>query len=266
MCTVTWLCERGGYTLMCNRDESLSRKPALAPGVKEHGGVRFIAPEDGDHGGTWIAVNQFSLSLCLLNRYQGSIVAGTNHTSRGLLLLDLVECSSGEEVLRRVCADDLARFQPFTLLALEPDRDALIIEWTGNSCLIRQEDESAMFLSSSSYKTSSVIEARRVCFERLTGGVNRLDAATLFRFHASHSPGRNAFSPCMHREDARTVSFSWIKATRGAVEFRYHPDSPCTADRANLSISEIICKQFELAAASTVAKIAYQSRASRLEI
>jgi hypothetical protein len=265
MCTVTWLRERGGYTLLCNRDELLSRKPALAPAVKEHQGVRFIAPEDGDHGGAWIAVNQFSLSVCLLNRYQGSSVAGTNHTSRGLLLLDLVECSSGAEVLRRVCAVDLVRFQPFSLLALEPDRDALVIEWTGTTCLNQHEGESTMPLSSSSYKTASVIEARRSCFERLTGGRTRLDAATLFRFHASHSPGRSAYSPCMHREDARTVSFSWIKATREVVEFRYHPDSPCTADPANLSVSKIRRMPSQLAGASSLAEVAYQSRASRLE-
>jgi len=239
MCTVTWLRERGGYTLLCNRDESLSRKPALAPAVKEHRGVSFIAPEDGDHGGAWIAVNQFSLSVCLLNRYQDLGAVGTNHTSRGLLLLDLVECRSGADVLRRVCAVNLGRFQPFSLLALEPDRDALVIEWTGSTGSIRQEGESALPLSSSSYKTASVVEARRTCFERLTAGRSCLDAATLFRFHASHSPGRSAFSPCMHREDARTVSFSWIKATREAVEFRYHADSPCTADPANLSIREI---------------------------
>jgi hypothetical protein len=129
--------------------------------------------------------------------------------------------------------------------------------------LIRQERESAMPLSSSSYNTSGVIEARRTCFERLTAGRSRLDPATLFRFHASHSPGRSAFSPCMHREDARTVSFSWIKATREAVEFRYHPDSPCTANPENLAISEIKPRQSKLACASTVAKIAYQARASR---
>lgn len=51
--------------------------------------MRFIAPEDGDHGGTWIAVNQFSLSVCLLNRYQDSNAARMNHTSHALLLLDL---------------------------------------------------------------------------------------------------------------------------------------------------------------------------------
>lgn len=266
MCTVTWLREREGYTLLCNRDESPSRKPALAPAVKEHHSVRFIAPQDGDHGGAWIAVNQFSLSLCLLNRYQDSNAAGTNHTGRGLLLLDLVNCGSGAEVLRRLCAVDLIRFQPFTLLTLEPDRDALILEWTGSTCLIRHELESAMPLSSSSYKTASVIEARRACFERLTSGQGRLDEATLFRFHASHSPGRGAYSPCMHREDARTVSFSLIKATHEAVEFRYHPDSPCTADPANMFVSEIRLKQLELADASTAAKITYQSRASRLEI
>ena len=264
MCTVTWLRERGGYTLLCNRDELLSRKPALAPAVKKHHGVRFIAPEDGDHGGAWIAVNQFSLSVCLLNRYQDSRADGTNHTSRGLLLLDMAECTSGAEVLRRVCAVDLVRFQPFSLLVLEPDTDALVIDWTGTSCLIRHEGESAMPLLSSSYKTASVIEARRDWFERLTAGRSRVDAATLFRFHASHSPGRSAYSPCMHREDARTVSFSWIKATREAVEFRYNPDSPCTADPANLSISEIRRKQSQLAGVSTLAEVAHQSRASRL--
>lgn len=267
MCTVTWLRERGGYTLLCNRDESLSRKPALAPAVKEHRGIRFIAPEDGDHGGAWIAVNQFSVALCLLNRcqdnrYQDSGANGANHTSRGQLLLDLVDSSSGAEVLRSVCAVDLVRFQPFTLLALEPDRDALVIEWTGSTCSIRHEGQSAVMLSSSSYKTASVIEARRTCFDGLTGGRSRLDAATLFRLHASHSPVRGAFSPCMHREDAQTVSFSLIKATGEAVEFSYHPDSPCTADPANLAFSEIKRTQSQLAGAST---LAYQSRASRLE-
>jgi len=265
MCTVTWLRERGGYTLMCNRDESLSRRPALAPAVRESAGVRFIAPEDGDHGGSWIAVNQISLSLCLLNRYGGSIVAGTDHTSRGLLLLDLVECLSAAEVLRRVIERDLAQFQPFTLLALEPDSDALVIEWTGSSCLIRQETEWVMLLSSSSYKTHSVLEARRACFERLKADES-IDVDTLFRFHANHSPRRSAYSACMHREDARTVSFSWIKATRDAVEFRYHPDSPCTADPANLSIREIRCQQPGPTGASTFSRVTYQSRALRLEI
>jgi uncharacterized protein with NRDE domain len=265
MCTVTWLRERGGYMLLCNRDELLSRKPAVAPAVKEHRGVRFIAPEDGDHGGAWIAVNQFALSVCLLNRYQDSGTHGTNHTSRGLLLLDMAKCSSGAEVLRRVCAVDLVRFQPFILLALEPDRDALVIEWTGSTCSIRHEAESAMPLSSSSYKTPSVIEARRNCFERLTDGRSRLDAATLFRFHANHSPGRSAYSPCVHREDARTVSFSWIKATRDAVEFRYHADSPCTIDPASLLVNEIRRKQLQFAGVSILAEVAYRSRASRLE-
>ena len=269
MCTVTWLRERGGYTLLCNRDESLSRKPALAPDVKDHRGIRFIAPEDGDHGGAWIAVNQFALSVCLLNRYQELGADGTNHTSRGLLLLEMAGCSSGAEVLRSVCAVDLVRFQPFSLLVLEPDRDALVVDWTGSTCLIRHEGESAMPLSSSSHKTASVIEARRFCFERLTAGRSRLDAATLFRFHASHSPGRSAYSPCMHREDARTVSFSWIKATRDTVEFFYHPDSPCTANPANLSVIEIRRKQSQLAGVSTLAEVAHQSthqsRASRLE-
>jgi hypothetical protein len=31
----------------------------------------------------------------------------------------------------------------------------------------------------------------------------------------------------MHRADARTVSFSWVRVTDAGVEFFYAPDAPC---------------------------------------
>ena len=39
------------------------------PRIGDVRGVSFVAPIDGDHGGSWIGVNQFGLTLCLLNRY-----------------------------------------------------------------------------------------------------------------------------------------------------------------------------------------------------
>lgn len=68
MCTVSWLHKAKGYVLLCNRDERHTRKPALGPRISERNGISFIAPVDGDHGGSWIGVNQFGLTLCLLNR------------------------------------------------------------------------------------------------------------------------------------------------------------------------------------------------------
>src|SRR3982751_1081178 len=88
MCTVSWIRTREGYQLLCNRDERHTRRPAQAPTVREDQGVQFIAPIDGDEGGSWIGVNQFGLTLCLLNRYDPQLVPAdregrTLHGSKG---------------------------------------------------------------------------------------------------------------------------------------------------------------------------------------
>jgi hypothetical protein len=46
-------------------------------------------------------------------------------------------------------------------------------------------------------------------------------------FHRSHAGGPGAYSPCMHRRDAKTVSFSRITVTSSAVRFVYTPAAPC---------------------------------------
>src|SRR5215470_2366098 len=111
MCTVSWIAEENGYQLFSNRDERHTRKPALPPAVREQRGIRFVTPIDGDHGGSWIGVNQFGLSLCLLNRYQNEAVSSDgvfDYTSRGLLLLELIDCRSGARMQSRIEQMDLA--------------------------------------------------------------------------------------------------------------------------------------------------------------
>jgi len=54
MCTVSWLRRAGGYELFCNGDGRRARKGAAPPVTQEARGVRFLAPLDGDHGGTWL--------------------------------------------------------------------------------------------------------------------------------------------------------------------------------------------------------------------
>ncbi|MFY9608810.1 MAG: NRDE family protein [Blastocatellia bacterium] len=228
MCTVSWIHQDDGYHLLCNRDERHTRKPALPPRVHEHSDVRFIAPIDGDHGGSWIGVNQFGLSLCLLNRYKdGEQSATGSKKSRGLLLAGLMDAPSRAEVHNSMLETDLSRFQPFTLVALEPQKKALLVHWTGRECVSDLDGEGAMPLTSSSYDPVGAGESRQHCFERLVSGPGKT-AELLFRFHASHEPVRGPYSTCMHRDDARTVSFSWIRVAAGKIEFCYHPVSPCS--------------------------------------
>ena len=97
MCTISWIHDKDGYQLLCNRDEKLTRKSALEPRLAVRNGTRFLAPVDGDFGGTWIATNEFGVSVCLLNgaNLTGSeIHAATPGRSRGLLLLDLISLPS----------------------------------------------------------------------------------------------------------------------------------------------------------------------------
>ena len=207
MCTVSWRQQPGGYLLLCNRDEKRARQPAEAPRVWRRSGLRFLAPRDGEAGGTWIGVNEYALSLCLLNGPGGGGVR-----SRGWLVWDLLDARTPEDVAARMDASDLA---PFVLLALAPDQKPLVIEWDGAG---RRTVDATVPLVSSSVEPEAVAAARRAEFAA---------GADLASFHRSHAPEPGPYSVCMHRTDACTVSFSRVRVRRGVAELLYRPGALC---------------------------------------
>ena len=227
MCTVSWLRQpEGGYHLLCNRDEKRSRGEAAPPRVESWGGVTVVAPRDGEAGGTWIAVNDSGVSVCLLNGPNSD--RSMRLTSRGMLLLALAPARSAAEACERARQTDLSRVAPFTLLVLEPHRPAVVMEWDGDRATPAADADSLLPLVSSSVDAAGAVAQRRAEFARLTHGGRRLTAASLRAFHGSHGcGGASAYSPCIHRADACTVSFSWITVTRQWVEFFYAPGPPC---------------------------------------
>ena len=228
MCTVSWLRQSDGYLLLCNRDESHARRPALGPRPAVRNGVSLIAPMDGDHGGSWIGINQFGLTLCLLNRYgYDTVEQNRRFTSRGLLLMDLMDCDRTQRVNERVNESDLGVFRPFTMVALTVEEPAMLIEWTGTKCIIQSNAESNMPITSSSMKELDVIGERKKQFQKLLSQAGHLDARLLYQFHRSHLPVRGPYSVCMHREDAATVSLSAVTVTPELIEFNYSGGSPC---------------------------------------
>lgn len=210
MCTVTWVHEGDGYQLLSNRDERRSRAAALGPRVREQDGVRFVAPVDGEFGGTWIGANELGVSLCLLNG-----AGGCGVRSRGLLVADLLSAPSLTETAERFRRLDLSLYAPFTLLVLAPGRDT-VFEWSGR---VRNERRAEPPLASSSLDPAGVRARRRAEF--------REHAGPLEAFHASHASGPSAYSPCMHRADAETVSFTRVSVTRSQIELFYTPAAPC---------------------------------------
>lgn len=247
MCTVSWIHREDGYLLLFNRDELRTRKPASAPRIEQRNGVPFIAPLDGDHGGSWIAVNQFGLSLCLLNRFDdspGEIIR--DYKSRGLLLHELIDCSNLKMVSDRVVDAKCLRFRPFTLVTLVAGQPSLLIDWTGSETITKNHAESHMPITSSSLREGNVVLERKGQFQEMVLERSRVDEDLLFQFHRSHLPERGPASVCMHRPDARTVSMSTVIVTQKAIEFVYHPNSPCQpamADRLQLERTPFVSSQ-----------------------
>lgn len=226
MCTVSWIHEPGGYHLLSNRDEKKTRLRATPPAERICDGVRYLSPCDGDHGGTWIAVNEYATGFCLLN---GANVGGRDEVcasprqSRGWLI-PRIACSAGiEDALRRIAYCDPRSFAPFTLLLLEPGLPAAIAEWDGRELALLPYGDPFLPLISSSVAAEAVRAHRREAFKRL----HSQDAVDLRRYHSSHHDGPSFRSPCMHREDAETVSFSHIHATLDGITFGYVDGPPC---------------------------------------
>ncbi len=231
MCTVSWLFSPDGFDLLSNRDESHQRSPALPPRRWERAGVAFLAPVDGDAGGSWVTVNEHGLALCLLNLYgiePPPRPAGSAVASRGELVVGLAVEPAVEAVAARLEGQELGRFRPFTLLALAPPAAALAWRWDGRR-LVRLTAGSGleMPLVSSGYDVAAARRARQALLAEMEAESGGLSGELLYEFHRSHRPERGPASPCMHRHDAETVSLSWVRVRRDEVSLAYAAGSPC---------------------------------------
>ena len=146
--------------------------------------------------------------------------------SRGLLVHELIGESSASGVCDALQRCDVSMYAPFTLAVLEPDSPVAVAEWNGESIAITRRAQGLMPLTSSSLDPQGVARRRNAEFARMARG-QAVDAALLCRFHESHATGPSAYSTCMHRSDAATVSFSWIKVRPFEIDFFYSPAAPC---------------------------------------
>jgi hypothetical protein len=226
MCTLSWLPGPGGYTVCFNRDERRTRAPALPPAVLERSGVRFIAPLDGEAGGTWVLVNEFGLSLGLLNRYQAGSAPPPGAVSRGTLVLELAPSGGGLEALAALERRDLRPFAPFTLAAVEPGEPARLAVWDGRRLACASHTTPGLVITSSAVDEGVVRAARTNAFLDRSPAT----AADLLELHRSHRPTAGSTSICMHRADAETRSCSLVEAGYREVQLTHFPDAPCRTE------------------------------------
>jgi hypothetical protein len=228
MCTLSWIRELDGYHVFFNRDERRTRAPGIAPEPGVRGDIRWLAPRDGESHGTWIGANTGGITLAILNRWHESPVATDGPwTSRGLLVRDLLDATSLDEMARRLEATDLRVYQPFTLAAFETGRDVSVFAWTGRAAVRDQVADSGMVLTSSGFDQEAAMRRAELFARYSDPRPEQFEAV-----HSSHEPERGPLSVCMHRPEAETVSFTRIEVNPARVIMTYAPGAPGeTTDR-----------------------------------
>jgi uncharacterized protein with NRDE domain len=223
MCTVTWTRATGGYDLFFNRDERRTRKPALPPTILKTGNTSYIAPRDGDHGGTWIAVNEHGLTLALLNHYPAESAAANGGTSRGHVVTSLIDAPDARAAAGRLNPAALAAYRPFLLIAIDTAAFATLHQWDGHRLGTRCVPDSDVPVSTSSFESAAVVARRRERFAAMREQGARVDVELLMRYHTSRDEKGDAFSVFMQRPDAQTVSISRVEVRPGRAAFTYWP-------------------------------------------
>ncbi len=222
MCTVSWLGRTDGYEVFFNRDELVTRGPELPPEIGGGPNLRWIAPVDSDHLGTWIGINDWGRAFGLLNRLKEAPRDDpSDFTSRGALVLSLLGLRPDRDLESILSPARLGRFRPFVLATFQPDADPTTWEWDGAQLCRQGVAAHGLVATSSGYDQPGAEAARGELF-RSAGSPEEFEAV-----HRSHRPARGALSVCMHRPDASTVSYSRISVNALGVRLRHTPGPPC---------------------------------------
>lgn len=226
MCSVSWLLEENGYQVFFNRDEQKTRALAMPPRQYQVNGVDIIMPLDPTGGGSWISINEFGLSLCLLNNYQGIVPDGPL-ISRGLLLKNMSSSRNIVQLTEAFHRLELSSFAPFTLLAFAPNltqHNGVVVayKWDGVQQSIVETDSP---LFSSGVDLARVQAYRQAKYDQLIStGKNQQN---LLMFHSHHHSEQPHLGTCMHRSGAHTVSFTHLRNRHGQASMFYVPGAPC---------------------------------------
>jgi len=227
MCTMTWFVKEDGYELFFNRDERKSRRRAELPTTQSNHGVQYLSPTDADAGGTWIAANQFGVTVCLLNHYQfEQIETYKKWTSRGEIVRRFASTPSLTEAEELFDSLDLGDYRAFRMFIIDHLGDNRLCVWDGHSARIERDLKTPK--SSSSVDAQHVKSVRKELFVSLNL-VESKRVEDYINYHSSHLPSRSKESVCMHRNDASTVSLSHVSVSSEGIHFRYADGCPCQA-------------------------------------
>ena len=231
MCTLSWTYHNDGhYEVHFNRDEQRSRLAAIEPQSFVIDDVNCIMPIDSVGGGSWISTNQYGVTICLLNYYQGQTPLGLL-TSRGLVVKMLASSESSGAVRKRLSQMKWMSFAPFTLVCFDLDSFEHVQSWIWDGQKLQSAAVSAPVVSAAKF-FQEAREYRTNLYEKLRVATNENSLGA--HFHLSCDKDYPHLSPLMSRDDARTVSFTSVSVCADKQEMHYQ------------SIDDTGCIDFEI--------------------
>lgn len=230
MCTITVLrlSDAHSYRVVMNRDESRQRPRALPPTLVREKGVVALHPIDIPSRGTWIAVNEFGLCLCLLNANptatpsMSAASLGKSYRSRGELIPMLIHHAAASVALAELIEKDLRAYPPFRMLAVDELSTCLLTSTHGAPPAVEVfAPHSHFMLASSGLGDDLVTPPRERLFKEMISNKG-VDRATLQdTYHAHTWPGQENISVLMSRKEARTVSTTFVLLQRTSISMQY---------------------------------------------
>jgi hypothetical protein len=236
--TVSFLTRKNGYALAMNRDERLTRVKGLPAKERRVNNHKVVGPSEPG-GGTWIALNDSGATLALINWYAIKARVRKNPRSRGEVVNATGSAEtpdSAENSLRQL---PLNRINAFRLVGIFP-RTREVVEWRWNlKKLARLEHHwRAQQWISSGHDEPGAQRVRSRTFRRAQKQRTTGSLDWLRRLHRSHYPERSAYSTCMHRSDAGTVSYSEVVVSRRRGVMRHIAGAQCC--HATVSNSRVL--------------------------
>lgn len=227
MCTATWWSDSERYELFFSRDERKDRSIGLEPSLHCKDGVRYICPRDPDGGGTWILVNEYGLTLSLLNQYpEDPAPLKRPRISRGRLVEQLASCHKTDDVTTKLKAMDLGHYEGFLLMALESGSEGCLYRWDTHGLEVDDHAKASLPVTSSSFMSAEVIETRRKLFAEMVVGDKDPSSDKLREFHQHTMPEAASHSVFMQRDDSETVSLCQVEVGPEGILMSYQPKEP----------------------------------------
>lgn len=222
MCVLTYIpTENNGFILTSNRDEAVSREPAIPPRKYNLHRQNVFFPKDPKGGGTWIA-SSGTFTLCLLNGgFEKHIPQPPYRQSRGKVIIDFFEFQSIPAFIENYNFDGI---EPFTLIIIENIGNLVIHElrWDAHKIFVTQIDTTQPHIWSSATLYSPKIRLQRERWFRdfLVERPNR-DSILDFHHFGGKEDIRNGIK--MNRDNKlKTISITQFVIDNDEFVISYH--------------------------------------------